>query len=114
MRVCGREYKSHLSHTHPSPSVLFFRCSPPQDGDTPYDAARKYGRTKITELLDPKAAEEDKLREELIYAARNGNDDDVRSLLEAQVNVNAAGWVSTSARLSRPSASLWCEAVVEP
>ena len=49
------------------------------------------------ELLDPKAAEEYKLRE----AAQNGNDDDVRSLLDNQVNVNAANKVSTSARLSR-------------
>ena len=54
---------------------------------------------------------EDKLRE----AAENGNDDDVRSLLDNQVNVNAADRVSTSARLSRrppacgvrPSWSRW-------
>ena len=93
------------THTHPS---LFFRCSPPQDGDTPYDVANAGGHTKIMELL---VTEEDKLRE----AAENGNDDDVRSLLDNQVNVNAADWVSTSARLSRrppacgvvPSWSRW-------
>ena len=48
-------------------------------------------------------------------AAENANDDDVRSLLDNQVNVNAADWVSTSACLSRrppacgvvPSWSRW-------
>ena len=64
------------------------------------------------------ASEEDKLREvedKLREAAENGNDDDVRSLLDNQVNVNAAAEVSTWARLSRrppacgvvPSWSRW-------
>ena len=55
--------------------------------------------------------EEGKLRD----AAKDGNDDDVRSLLDNQVNVNAASGVSASARLScrppacgvRPSWSRW-------
>ena len=70
---------------------------------------KEKGHTNIMELVasNPqqlrevedrlRKAEEDKLR----YAAANGNDDDVRSLLDNQVNVNAADWVSTSARLSR-------------
>ena len=57
------------------------------------------------------------LEEQLRDAAKNGNEDEVRSLLdpEKRVNVHAADGVSTSARLSRrPPASLWCGAVVEP
>ena len=81
---------------------------PFQRGYTPYDLAKNKGHTKIMELL---TSEEDKLRK----AAENGNDDDVRSLLDNQVNVNAADGVSTSARLSRrppacgvrPSWSRW-------
>jgi len=77
-------------------------CSPPQDGKTPYDFAKKKGHTKIMELV---ASNTQQLREVEEYkvrdAAKNGNDDDVRSLLDNQVNVNAADDVSTSARVSR-------------
>ena len=59
------------------------------------------------------------LEKQLRQAAKDGKEDDVRSLLdpEKRVNVNAANSVSTSARLSlsrRPTASLSCGAVVEP
>ena len=75
---------------------------------SPYALANRNRYTKIMELV---ASEEDKLRE----AAENGNDDDVRSLLDKQVNVNAADKVSTLARVSlrppacgvRPSWSHW-------
>ena len=45
------------------------------------------------------------LEEQLRDAAGDGNEDDVRSLLDKGVNVNAANEVSTSARLSLASSA---------